>query len=183
VAGNGGGVARLVRSRRKGMICGAHLSAKRGEGQRRPKAGALSCDGGGDEAGHHRLTGLLGRWREAAARERVGQRGRSGPVGPKSKECFITYLVFLKFQWISNFGKTLEISTRRFRMNFDMGIFLNSSRLFKDFRKTRYVMPCNASCARLFLKGFSYARQIDMQPICTSILPTFYSWKMWVLQT
>ncbi|WP_428025516.1 hypothetical protein, partial [Arcobacter sp.] len=92
--------------------------------------------------GHHRLTGLLGRWREAAARERVGQRGRSGPVGPKSKECFITYLVFLKFQWISNFGKTLEISTRRFRRNFDMRIFLNSSRLLKDFRKNN--MPCHA---------------------------------------
>jgi hypothetical protein len=61
--------------------------------------------------------------------------------------------------------------------------FLNSSRLFKDFRKIEYAMPCNLSYARLFLKGFSYARQIDMQPICTSILAKFYSWKMWVLQT
>jgi hypothetical protein len=32
--------------------------------------------------------------------------------------------------------------------------FLNSSRLFKDFRKIKYVMPCNASYARLFLEGF-----------------------------
>jgi hypothetical protein len=30
-------------------------------------------------------------------------------------------------------------------------------------------MPCNASYARLFLEGFLYARQIDMQPICTSM--------------
>jgi hypothetical protein len=63
------------------------------------------------------------------------------------------------------------------------GFFLNSSRIFKDFRKIEYAMPCNASYARLFLEGFSYARQIDMQPICTSILAKFYSWKMWVLQT
>jgi hypothetical protein len=31
-------------------------------------------------------------------------------------------------------------------------------------------MPCNASYARFILEGFSYARQIDMQPICTSML-------------
>jgi hypothetical protein len=29
----------------------------------------------------------------------------------------------------------LEICRRRFWRNFDMGIFLNSSRLLKDFRK------------------------------------------------
>jgi hypothetical protein len=58
---------------------------------------------------------------------------------------------------------------------------LNSSRLFKDFRNIEYDMPCNASYARLFLEGFSYAWQIDMQPICTSIVAKFYSWKMWVL--
>jgi hypothetical protein len=63
------------------------------------------------------------------------------------------------------------------------GFFLNSSRLFKDFKNIKYAMPCNASYARLFLEGFSYARQIDMQPICTSILANFYSCKMWVLQT
>jgi hypothetical protein len=28
--------------------------------------------------------------------------------------------------------------------NFDMSIFLNSSRLFKDFRKIEYAMPCHA---------------------------------------
>jgi hypothetical protein len=32
--------------------------------------------------------------------------------------------------------------------------FLNSSRLFKDFRKIEYAMPWNASYARLFLEGF-----------------------------
>jgi hypothetical protein len=31
-------------------------------------------------------------------------------------------------------------------------------------------MPCNASYERLFWEGFLYARQIDMQPICTSML-------------
>jgi hypothetical protein len=31
-------------------------------------------------------------------------------------------------------------------------------------------MPCNASYARFIVEGFSYARQIDMQPICTSML-------------
>jgi hypothetical protein len=38
-------------------------------------------------------------------------------------------------------------------------------------------MSCNASYARLFLEGFLYARQIDMQPICTSMLAKFYSCK------
>jgi hypothetical protein len=59
------------------------------------------------------------------------------------------------------------------------GFFLNSSRLLKDFGKIEYAMPYNASYERLFLEGFSYARQIDMH---------FYIGKnlfleMWVLQT
>jgi hypothetical protein len=62
------------------------------------------------------------------------------------------------------------------------GFFLNSSRLLKDFRKIKYAMSCNGSYARLFLEGFSYARQTDMQPICTPMLAKFYSCKMWVLQ-
>jgi hypothetical protein len=33
------------------MIGGVHLSARRGEGQRRLEAGALSYDGGGNRAG------------------------------------------------------------------------------------------------------------------------------------
>jgi hypothetical protein len=75
----------------------AHLSAGHREGRRRPEAGALSYDGGRNRAGRHRLAALLGRWREAVAQERVGQRGRSGPARPKSKESFITYLIFLNF--------------------------------------------------------------------------------------
>jgi hypothetical protein len=39
-----------------------------------------------------------------------------------------------KFEAISDFGKTLEICTRKFRRNLNMRIFfLNSSRLLKDF--------------------------------------------------
>jgi hypothetical protein len=37
--------------------------------------------------------------------------------------------------WIFEFIKALENCGRRFRRNFDMRIFLNSSRLLKDFRK------------------------------------------------
>jgi hypothetical protein len=42
---------------------------------------------------------------------------------------------FQNKNWIFEFTKALEICTRRFRRNFDVGIFLNSSRLLKDFRK------------------------------------------------
>jgi hypothetical protein len=35
---------------------------------------------------------------------------------------------------------------------------------------------------KIFLGGFSYARQIDMQPIRTPTLAKFYSCKKWVLQ-
>jgi hypothetical protein len=57
---------------------------------------------------------------------------------------------FQNKNWIFEYTKTLEICTRRFRRNFDMGIFLNSSRLVKDFRKIKYAMPYNASYAILF---------------------------------
>jgi hypothetical protein len=43
-------------------------------------------------------------------------------------------------------------------------------------------MQCNASYATFILKGFSYARQFDMQPICTPMLAKFYFCKKWVLQ-
>jgi hypothetical protein len=100
-----------------------------------------------------------------------------GRLGQKSKE-----ISFCNKNWIFEYSKALEICIRRFRMDFDVGIFfLNSSRLLKDFRKIKYAMPCKASYARLFLGGFSYAQQIDMQPICTSILVKFYYCKMWVL--
>jgi hypothetical protein len=61
---------------------------------------------------------------------------------------------------IFEFTKALKFHTRRFRRNFDVGFFLNSSRILKDFRKEQYSMPCNASYARLFLERFLYARQI-----------------------
>jgi hypothetical protein len=38
---------------------------------------------------------------------------------------------YLEFEFLAN----LKICTGRFRRNFDMGIFLNSSWLLKDFRK------------------------------------------------
>jgi hypothetical protein len=93
------------------------------------RRGAKAAQGGGclpmekveTGQGRHRLTGLLGRRREAAAREVVGQCGRSRPAGPKSTESFKTDLIF-EFQWISNFSKTLKICTRRFRRNLDMRI-------------------------------------------------------------
>jgi hypothetical protein len=53
-----------------------------------------------------------------------------GAGGPNSEEKF-----FSNKNWIFEFTKTLEICRRRFRRNFDMRIFLNSSRLLKDFRK------------------------------------------------
>jgi hypothetical protein len=34
------------------------------------------------------------------------------------------------------------------------GFFLNSFRLFKDFRKIKYAISCNASYGRIFLEGF-----------------------------
>jgi hypothetical protein len=61
---------------------------------------------------------------------------------------------------IFEFTKALKFHTRRFRRNFDVGFFLNSSRILMDFRKEQYAMPCNASYARLFLERFLYARQI-----------------------
>jgi hypothetical protein len=44
-----------------------------------------------------------------------------------------------------------------------MRIFLNSSRLLKDFRK-KYNMPCHAMhlIQDLFLESFSYVLQCDM---------------------
>jgi hypothetical protein len=36
-------------------------------------------------------------------------------------------------------------------------------------------------CKINFLEGFSYARQIDLHPICISALAKFYSCKKWVL--
>jgi hypothetical protein len=92
---------------------------ERGKGSSRRRC--LPTEKAKTEEGHHQLTGMLGRQREIAAQGGVGQCGRSGPAGPKSKESFKTDLIF-EFQWILNFGKTLEICIERFRRNFNMGI-------------------------------------------------------------
>jgi hypothetical protein len=47
------------------------------------------------------------------------------PVGPDSRRRF-RQESFCYFQWILEFGKTLRIYTRRFRRNFDVGIFPKS---------------------------------------------------------
>jgi hypothetical protein len=57
---------------------------------------------------------------------------RPGPVWPDPRKTLNGRMNF-EFQLNLDFGKTLRNSTRRFRWNLDMGIFLNSSRLLKDF--------------------------------------------------
>jgi hypothetical protein len=44
------------------------------------------------------------------------------PIEPDSRRRFCQELI-CNFQWILEFGRTLRISTRRFRRNFDVGIF------------------------------------------------------------
>jgi hypothetical protein len=66
---------------------------------------------------------------------RVGQKGEQaggwlGRLGRNLKKNS-----FRNKNWIFEYTKALKICTRRFRRNFDMGIFLNSSKLAKDFRK------------------------------------------------
>jgi hypothetical protein len=71
-------------------------------------------------------------------RVKRGQWGRLGRklsglvrvAGPKVKK-----KDFWIKNWIFEFTKALEICTRKIRRDFDMGFFLNSSRLLKDFRK------------------------------------------------
>jgi hypothetical protein len=57
---------------------------------------------------------------------------------------------FLNKNWIFEYTKALEIYTRRFRGNFDVG-------LLKDFRKIKYARPC-ILCKIIFLEGFFYTR-------------------------
>jgi hypothetical protein len=42
--------------------------------------------------------------------------------------------------WILDIAKALENCTRRFRRNFDVGIFLNYPMLYNNFRKIQYAM-------------------------------------------
>jgi hypothetical protein len=70
VEGNGGGAVELGRSRRKGKIDGAHLSAGRGEGRRRPEKGRFPAM----EAEIGQARGPTG------PMERGGVPGKSGPT-------------------------------------------------------------------------------------------------------
>jgi hypothetical protein len=56
------------------MTGGAHLSARRGEGQWWLEAGVLSCDGGGNQPGADAARG------PAEPGEEGGSPGRSGPA-------------------------------------------------------------------------------------------------------
>jgi hypothetical protein len=63
-------------------------------------------------------------------------RWSAGLTEPKArKNSFQNKIGILKI------AKALGICTRRFRSYFDVGIFLNSSRILKDFRKIQYAMP------------------------------------------
>jgi hypothetical protein len=67
----------------------------------------------------------------AGRQAKAGGVGRpAGPSGLNSKEEFFSNKN-LDFE----FTKAWEICRRRFGRNFDMRIFLNSSRLLKNFRK------------------------------------------------
>jgi hypothetical protein len=60
----------------------------------------------------------------------------AGPTGPKARK-----ISFWNKIGILEITKALKICTRRFMRNFDVGIFLNSSRILTDFRKIQYAMP------------------------------------------
>jgi hypothetical protein len=79
------------------------------------------------KAAHAGMGRARARWpavRSGPARARLGWVGR-----------ILRKNSFRIKNWIFEFTKALEICRRRFRRNFDMRIFLNSSRLLKDFRK------------------------------------------------
>jgi hypothetical protein len=74
------------------------------------------CRAGRDGPSARAAYGREGRWL-ARLRERAG-RLAAGLIGPKAKEnCFPNK------NWIFEFNKALEICTRRFRRNFEVGIF------------------------------------------------------------
>jgi hypothetical protein len=81
-AGFGGGAIGLKRCGRRAMINGAHLSARRGEGQKMLEAGGAFLrwrrKPGGAPAQH---IGLLGRARKAAAQKGVGRCSGLGGLG------------------------------------------------------------------------------------------------------
>jgi hypothetical protein len=75
------------------------------------------------------------RWAAARPKGRMGRKRRKNSFSNKN-------LIF-------EYTKALKICTRRFRRNFDMRIFLNSSRLLKYFRKMKYAMPCYATLGKI----------------------------------
>jgi hypothetical protein len=92
-----------------------------------PVSRALSCDGGGNREGCHRLKGQL---------------GRSGPALPKSMESFIIDLVFLNFNGFQILARLWKFVQGDLGGILIWGFLQNSSRLIKDFRKIEYVMQC-----------------------------------------
>jgi hypothetical protein len=126
VAERGGGVAgigqRAVEDRADGW---APLGGDRGRRRRRRVAQCekgnvfwpiCHCRAGRDGTSTHAACGREGRWL-ARLRGRVG-RLAAGPIGPKAKEnSFSNKNCFFEFT------KDLEICTRRFRRNFEVGFF------------------------------------------------------------
>jgi hypothetical protein len=72
------------------------------------------------------------------------KRASVGRDGPKSEEDS-----FSNKNWIFEYTKALEICTRRFRRNFDMRVFIKSSRLSKYFGKMKYAMPWYATLGKI----------------------------------
>jgi hypothetical protein len=72
-----------------------------------------------------------GQWRRCLlCSARGGRRKQAGPVGPRRPARLLGRLgrnpkrkSFQDKNWIFEFAKVLEICTRRFRWNFDVGIF------------------------------------------------------------
>ena len=105
------------------------------------------------------------------ARPKADRAARS--AGPKARKKNLRIK-----NWIFEFSKALEICRRRFRRNFDMGIFSKFFQAPQGFQKN---IICHAMQCILYMiyfwKGFSYALQFDMHFICTPILTKFYSCK------
>jgi hypothetical protein len=97
----------------------ARLRLRREEGDDLP--GGPAGPGNGTEAGWRH--GPIGRTRETKAGWQRGPRGRvgrqaAGPNGPEVKENS-----FLNKNLIFDYSEALEICRRRFRRNFEVGIF------------------------------------------------------------
>jgi hypothetical protein len=76
----------LRRCRTRVMTGGAHLSARRGEGQRQLSAGALPCGGCGNGQGIGGAHGPAGPDEEGGSPRRSGPARQPGLAGLKSEE-------------------------------------------------------------------------------------------------